>query len=339
MARLKRPEIHVIRAPVFGHIVFRLQGMGAPVGELLDCAGISRELLALPDTLVPLANVFRFFELSCSSLGTEHLGLELGLGSSLADFGDYGKSLASSPNVGAYLQAGTRHYRCLNSGERLWLSHEEDDEIRINMSSSENRSLGAHQSHLCTLVVTILTIRQAAGNDWLPDELGLAYTPRESIPTTQLFAGTRIVYGTQHSYITVPSCLIRQRFPRAGKSRKSLPQGPGAPLPTDILEIVTHQIETLYANSDTPHIDTVAQSLSMSRRTLQREIARRGTTYGDILHGNRMRRACDWLDHSDKSVTEIAFELGYTDASNFTRAFRRETGVSPSAFRRHAVSA
>lgn len=339
MARLKRPAMHVVRAPVFRQITFRLERLGAPVGQLLESAGISQELLALPDTLVPLANVFRFFELSCSSLGTEHLGLDLGLASSLADFGDYGKSLANSPTVGAYMQAGTRHYRCLNSGERLWLSHEEGGAIKINMSSSENRSLGAHQSHLCTLIVTILTIRQAAGNDWLPGELGLAYIPREPIPATELFAGTRIVYGTQHSYITVPSCLIPQRFPQAGKSRTSLPQGPGTPLPTDILDIVTNQIETLYTNKGTPHIDTVAESLSMSRRTLQREIARRGTTYVDIVHHSRMRQACEDLDGSDKTITEIAFELGYTDASNFTRAFRRETGLSPSAFRRQALRA
>jgi len=41
----------------------------------------------------------------------------------------------------------------------------------------------------------------------------------------------------------------------------------------------------------------------------------------------------DWLDRSDKPVTEIALALGYTDASNFARAFRRHTGLSPRAYR------
>jgi AraC-like DNA-binding protein len=52
-----------------------------------------------------------------------------------------------------------------------------------------------------------------------------------------------------------------------------------------------------------------------------------------LLHRVRLRRAADWLTRSDKPVIEIALDLGYTDASNFTRAFRRQTGVSPQRFR------
>ena len=339
MASLERTAIHMIRAPIITHLACRLEAMGAPVASLLGRAGISAELLAFPDTLIPLANTFKLLELACSSLGTEHLGIDLGLGSSLVDFGDYGKSLAGSLTVGAYMHAGTRHYRCLNSGERLWLSRAGDGDIRINMTSHEKHSLGAHQSHLCTLIVSILTIRQAAGPDWCPSKLGLAYTPREPVPATELLARTHIEYGTQYSYITVPSSLLQRVFPQASRSQDVQIPGPGDPMPTDILEIVTNQVETLYTNRGTPHIDSVAESLSMSRRTLQREIARRGTTYVDIVHHSRMRQACEDLDGSDKTITEIAFELGYTDASNFTRAFRREIGISPSAFRRQALSA
>jgi AraC-like DNA-binding protein len=71
----------------------------------------------------------------------------------------------------------------------------------------------------------------------------------------------------------------------------------------------------------------------MSRRTLQRAIADRGFTYSQLLSESRLRRAVQWLDHTNKPINEIARELGYTDAANFSRAFRRRTGLSPSDFR------
>jgi AraC-like DNA-binding protein len=51
-----------------------------------------------------------------------------------------------------------------------------------------------------------------------------------------------------------------------------------------------------------------------------------------------MRLAARWLAHSDKPIAEIAFDLGYQDASNFTRAFRRQIGASPQAFRDNVES-
>jgi len=43
------------------------------------------------------------------------------------------------------------------------------------------------------------------------------------------------------------------------------------------------------------------------------------------------------LENTDKSIAEIASDLGYTDESNFTRAFRRKIGESPQAFRDNAT--
>jgi len=52
-----------------------------------------------------------------------------------------------------------------------------------------------------------------------------------------------------------------------------------------------------------------------------------------LLAESRLHQAAKWLQSSDKPIAEIAYALGYTDASNFTRAFRKLTGVSPQAFR------
>jgi AraC-like DNA-binding protein len=83
-------------------------------------------------------------------------------------------------------------------------------------------------------------------------------------------------------------------------------------------------------------IDTVAETLTMSRRSLQRSLAKQGLTYSQLLAETRMRQAADRLENTDEPIAEISFDLAYTDASNFTRAFRRQTGVSPQTFRYNA---
>ena len=50
-------------------------------------------------------------------------------------------------------------------------------------------------------------------------------------------------------------------------------------------------------------------------------------TYSRLLSETRMRKAAIWLENTDKPIAEIASELGYQDASNFTRAFRRQAGM------------
>jgi AraC-like DNA-binding protein len=82
-----------------------------------------------------------------------------------------------------------------------------------------------------------------------------------------------------------------------------------------------------------PSEERLAEAMAMSRRTLQRKLAERGLTYRTILDNIRHDMALKYLGSPDKSLTEIAFLLGFSEQSAFARAFRRWQGVSPSAYR------
>jgi AraC-like DNA-binding protein len=79
----------------------------------------------------------------------------------------------------------------------------------------------------------------------------------------------------------------------------------------------------------------LARRFGMAERTLKRRLAEHGTSYSLLLDEQRRQRACELL-RTDMNVDQIAERLGYSDAANFTRAFRRWTGQSPRAFRRLA---
>ena len=82
-----------------------------------------------------------------------------------------------------------------------------------------------------------------------------------------------------------------------------------------------------------PSVEEVASELHMSSRTLKRKLQQLGASYQGILDDLRKGLAVEFLSQSDKTVDDIAHQLGYSDASNFARAFRRWTGKSPTDYR------
>jgi AraC-like DNA-binding protein len=77
----------------------------------------------------------------------------------------------------------------------------------------------------------------------------------------------------------------------------------------------------------------VAHELHLSTRTLKRRLAELGTTFSAIVEEVRRQRAFLLLDNRELSIGEVATRLGYTELPNFTRAFRKWTGITPAAYR------
>lgn len=92
---------------------------------------------------------------------------------------------------------------------------------------------------------------------------------------------------------------------------------------------------TLVAHGDAlPALDDVARELRMSTRTIKRKLAERGTSFSEIRDDLRRQRALLLVDDHALAIHEIAQRLGYSELPNFTRAFRKWTGVTPQAYRR-----
>lgn len=78
----------------------------------------------------------------------------------------------------------------------------------------------------------------------------------------------------------------------------------------------------------------VAEHLNISPRTLQRKLAAEGVSYNGLLNQVRQDMAEVHMQNSMLSLTEIAYLLGFSEQSNFTRAFRRWHDVPPSEYRK-----
>jgi AraC-like DNA-binding protein len=77
---------------------------------------------------------------------------------------------------------------------------------------------------------------------------------------------------------------------------------------------------------------TVASRMNRSTSTLQRQLRAEGTNYREICDTTRKSLAEQYVRDGEYTLGEIAYQLGFTDQSNFSRAFKRWTGVAPGEF-------
>ncbi len=82
-----------------------------------------------------------------------------------------------------------------------------------------------------------------------------------------------------------------------------------------------------------PHLKQVASKLAMSPRTLRRKLGAEGVRFQDLLDAERRKVAEDYLSNSELTIQQIAEQCDFSDAQNFSQAFKRWTGMSPTEYR------
>jgi AraC-like DNA-binding protein len=102
---------------------------------------------------------------------------------------------------------------------------------------------------------------------------------------------------------------------------------------SDILRKVEAKIVDLLPSGECTK-ERVASELNLSLSNLYNKLEQRGTSYQNVLEDLRSTLACQYLQQPNMPITQITYLLGFSDTSNFSRAFRRWTGKSPSQYRK-----
>ncbi len=111
-------------------------------------------------------------------------------------------------------------------------------------------------------------------------------------------------------------------------------------LPTgdSVLDRVREAVSRTLRDSQRPSLRETAAALKASPRTVQRWLEEREVTHRDIVDGVRRELAEHLLEDEDRSITEVAFLLGFADVGGFERRFKRWTGQTPSGARARALA-
>ncbi|SET20526.1 AraC-type DNA-binding protein [Marinobacter segnicrescens] len=80
-------------------------------------------------------------------------------------------------------------------------------------------------------------------------------------------------------------------------------------------------------------VEEVAAELNMSRHTLYKKLKEENLTFAGLLEDVRREQALNYMNDRDRTLSEVAELLGFSELSAFSRAFKRWMGKSPAEFR------
>ena len=83
-----------------------------------------------------------------------------------------------------------------------------------------------------------------------------------------------------------------------------------------------------------PMLDDVAQALGVRSADVSEYVQKQGVNFMAWVSDQRLRRSAELIDGTDRKINEIAISCGYNDLPTFTRAFKRQFGMSPSEYRK-----
>ncbi|MDH3351175.1 MAG: AraC family transcriptional regulator [Gammaproteobacteria bacterium] len=331
-------------SPVYARLLLReLERREIDVAPLFAGTSLSQtELLRGGD--ISLEDFLHILHTGDRLLGDDQLGLLLGRSMHVFAMGPVGAGLAMAPSLREGLQL-------LESFSRLHATY-------IDISSrSTTRGLTVtilyghdtgHVERFHTETAMMLLqqyMETLAGEPVVDARYRLAIPqPGNTEIFTQAFHG-HISFDAGDNEVDIPLRLLdryspyyhaelwRQAQMSLAQSLKEQSVGAG--------KSYTQHIAALLRSSQPPlpELGEVAFALHISQRTLNRRLQAEDTSFRQLKSLALVSRARLYLRDTNYSVESIAEELGYKDAANFRRAFRKCEGCSPIEYRRSRFGA
>ncbi len=316
---------------------------GIGLDGLLEALGLSVEYLLRPDASLSLTQVDALVAEGMRLTGHTDLALDLGRVLKLSSHSMVGFGILSSPDLGYALRLAARFFRLILPMFRMrYACNGRHMELMFTPVAPMSRL--CLNLHLEAIAVAVhFEVRELLQGQ-MPDHA--IYLSIEEPAHVQRYAelrqarvhfeaalqpGLRLVFPASvagHALALADPAALEMAESRCNELVRAVVAGRQV---ADWTRMVLRE-----ASHGMPTLVELAHALNLSPRTLDRHLQREGVSFRVLSRQIRFDRACELLRNSERPITRIAHELGYTDAANFTRAFRREGGISPSAYRAQA---
>lgn len=313
-----------------------LREAGEPVDRLLARARLLSDCVDDPESLIPSDAAFHFRQLASRTAGLPNIALDATKDLEIADLGEFGRTLLQAPTLAKLLSEFCRLAATQTTMAIFELRPLDGGDVSFCHHFEYRSEYEIWHNDLYILQWTIKLVRSIASH-WSPRHLWVSSSWKaERQAAVAMFGISEASYDQHCTGFTVPAKMLAMPVPdRPVVDLDGSANGENglAEAPQSSYAGALRQLLRSYASDRWLGIEQAGEVVGLSVRTIQRRLSDEDTTYSEVLESTRSILAGELLETSDKSLAEIASHLGYTNQGNFSRAFRRWSGVTPNMFR------
>lgn len=317
-----------------------VRGYGIVPETIMQRVGLDTSLLSVPDARYPAMNVRRFWEAIISATGDELIGLKCGQEMQVPTLHGLGLAIVTSHSLAQVLDLTARYGKVISTTMELSLSHD------ATSSTLCVRTLHGYEAKHAALLALLAFINRQANSLSQHKVTPLAVhvhlsrsTPEDQKRLNEYFGCEVDTSDLGPDYIRFAYSDVMEPYAGANAMLREANEHVVVQYLNRVRQFsftvrVEEEVQRMLKDGEPVKIGEVAKHLNLSSRTLQRRLEGEGTTFAELLEKHRKQLAHDALAHTELSITEIAYTIGFSDPSNFSRTCCRWFGTSPAAYRR-----
>ncbi|MFO1310903.1 MAG: AraC family transcriptional regulator [Burkholderiales bacterium] len=312
-----------------------LEERGIDHRRLLEESGLAHTLFDDSENTLSIAEGARLLRLGAERAACPHFGLLVGQNAPAQSMGALGYLMLSSPTVGDALAVLAQHLGVHDRGSVVAMRVEDRFAI-MSYSTLDAGVESPDQVHALSIALGRNIMRALCGPAWKPAHVTFAFKrPIDMAPYRQCF-GVTPAFDAAESALVFPARQLAQTLPGAdamlNRLMKQRVEAQSFAADEGLVDNVRRLLRASLPAA-VPSLTEVAERMGVHARTLERQLASRGTTFRRVREELVHDVARELLEETSMPLAQIASTLGYSEAASFTRAFARRSGVPPLKWR------
>ncbi|MGB2248574.1 MAG: AraC family transcriptional regulator [Alcanivorax sediminis] len=312
------------------------------IPALFERLGIDVDIVGRSDRFISLSQLDELLFSAFMESGDPLFGLRVGADNHYGNLDLLGNLMATAETLGAGLNTLFQYKDLLVPYLEFCLDIDAGRaRLAVETGSPEMRFTGSRIHNDLVLATMVAIGRSLLASD-MPLEQVLFLHPQpdaDELACYREFFQCALQFSAGVNAIVFPESVLHAPLPRAfpkynERLKRSADQVmSGLSRAGGVTGKVLLRIQGMLGVGDIT-IETVAASLAMSPRTLQRRLQEEGTRFAALRDQVKHRHACEAMVSRDCDLSALAQQLGFSDIANFYHAFKRWQGCAPGEYRR-----